>query len=151
LTTGLESGSQLVLDRMRKGTRIESLAEFLANATAAGISTRCTMILGYPGETAQDVALSARFLEDNGANIERVMLNRFVIMSGTRVHRLVQTGENHAVTDVVPDHAVAQLRHRLVVRERRRYDRAAMALYREVHRINRKPLLDRARDFEGVM
>jgi len=46
VTTGLESGSQAVLDRMAKGTDLGTTSIFLRSASDAGISVRTTMILG---------------------------------------------------------------------------------------------------------
>lgn len=80
LTTGLESGSQRVLDLMKKGTRIEITGQFLKEAQEAGISVRCTMISGFPGERAEDK--SSDFICRHHGHIERVVLNRFQIVTG---------------------------------------------------------------------
>ena len=48
------------------------------------------MIVGFPGEEAADVQASARFLEDHRDCIERVMVNRFQIMTGTHLHRQLE-------------------------------------------------------------
>ena len=72
LTTGLESGSQRVLDLMKKGTQLAETSHVLRGAAAAGVSVRATVMVGYPGETARDVAATARFLDDHREAIERV-------------------------------------------------------------------------------
>ena len=60
---GLETGSQRLLDAMQKGSSVEANSEFIRNAHEAGLSVRCTMFKGYPGETAEDLEATADFLE----------------------------------------------------------------------------------------
>jgi anaerobic magnesium-protoporphyrin IX monomethyl ester cyclase len=153
VTTGLESGSQRVLDLMQKGSHLETTSEFLRNASTAGISCRTTMIVGYPGEEASDVLASARFLEDHHDSIERVMLNRFQIMTGARIHRLLEARGDHypAVTQLTVNHRLAQVDHHYSVTEQSDYRRAVTRLLGAVHAINSKPLREDAREFEGVM
>ena len=58
---GAESGSQEMLDLMKKGSSVEANAEFIHNSYEVGLSVRCTMFKGFPGETVDDI-LSTRFL-----------------------------------------------------------------------------------------
>ncbi len=151
VTTGLESGSQRVLDDMRKGTDLGTTRRFLDDASSAGLSIRLTMILGYPGERAADVAASASFVEENAGRIDRILLNRFALMTGTRVHR---SSEREAIPDlgeVRPNHRMALLEHDFAPARERRYRREAHRLIAAVHRVNRRPIRESARDFEGVM
>ncbi len=153
LTTGLETGSQRLADLMKKGTRREAVSDFLNNATAAGISTRCTMIIGYPGETADDVHLSAEFLERHEQAIERITLNRLQVIMGTALHRRLRNHpERHALFKIVHEDArQARVDHRYDVVETSPHRKAVMRLLAAVHRINRKELSQRAKEFEGVM
>jgi anaerobic magnesium-protoporphyrin IX monomethyl ester cyclase len=48
---GIESGSQKILDAMRKGVRVEQNAEAIKWARDVGITVSVSVILGYPGET----------------------------------------------------------------------------------------------------
>ncbi|MGB2986213.1 MAG: radical SAM protein [Phycisphaerae bacterium] len=48
---GIESGSQRVLDRIGKGTKLEDVDEAIRLTHAVGISTSGLFILGLPGET----------------------------------------------------------------------------------------------------
>ncbi len=147
LTTGLESGSQRVLDQLGKGTELGETARFLHDAKAAGISTRVTMILGSPGEEPSEVEASAAFLERHADCIERVTLNRFLLMMGTPLHRERAGLGLHAVD--VPIQGVATLEPPGVPSKSAR--RAVARLLDAVHRINRRPLSAAARPFEGVM
>lgn len=153
LTTGLETGSERVGELMKKGTRREAVGRFLHDATAAGISTRCTMITGYPGERAQDVHASAAFLEEHHGAIERVSLNRLNIVMGTTLHRRLQAQPARfpGVTLLAQNAAMAQVEHHNRETQSTEHRRAMGRLLTAVHRINRKALLQRAQEFEGVM
>ena len=153
LTTGLESGSQRVSDLMKKGTRLEGISAFLQKAASVGISCRCTMILGYPGETADDVLASAKFLSEHTREIERVSLNRLQVITGTTLHRsLKRAPQKFKGFSIVREHdAMAQMDHENHTIATASHRKAVMRLLSEVHRINRRPLSAGAREFEGVM
>jgi hypothetical protein len=153
LTTGLESGSQRLLDAMKKGTELSVTSKFLHDAAEARISVRVTMIHGYPGETTEDVFATARFLEQHAGVIDRVMLNRFQVMIGpTFLRRYDATPEGvRAVSGLkrVPRLAIAS--HEYEPARGFDYARATQRLLSAVTRINRKPLNSGAAQFEGVM
>jgi len=153
LTTGLETGSQRIADLMKKGTQLEGISAFLDGAARAGISSRCTMILGYPGETADDVHASAAFLARHRHAIERVSLNRMQVITGTTLHRaLKRRPERFGVFRIVQeDPATALVSHRDDTAGTPAHRQAVMRLLTEAHRINERPLSPRAREFEGVM
>lgn len=153
LTTGLETGSQRIADLMKKGTQIEAISSFLQRAYAAGISCRCTMILGYPGETADDVQASSDFLAKHSREIERVSLNRLQIIAGTTLHRSLKTAPHKfkGLTILQENGAMAQVKHQNSAVGTLKHRQAVMRLLTEVHRINARDLSPRAREFEGVM
>jgi radical SAM superfamily enzyme YgiQ (UPF0313 family) len=153
LTTGLESGSQRLLDLMAKGTNLAVTSGCLRDARRAGISVRTTMMVGYPGEETEDVEMSARFLQEHGDCIERVSLNRFVIMTGARIHRRMEKrpASFAGITPLTINHRLAQIEHHYDRTGSRKYRAAVGRLLHAVHRINRKPLMEEARVFEGVM
>lgn len=49
---GIESGSQKILDAMRKGVTVEQNAEAIKWAKDVGLTVSVSVILGYPGETS---------------------------------------------------------------------------------------------------
>jgi anaerobic magnesium-protoporphyrin IX monomethyl ester cyclase len=153
LTTGLESGSQQVLESMRKGTDLSHTSRCLRAASDAGISVRVTLIVGYPGETADDVRSTARYLKQHERSIERARLNRFQIVIGTRFHdELVKPGRHFAgISHLVADRCEALIDHQYDMTQQPEYRRAMDELLGVVHRLNRKPLKSVARAFEGVM
>lgn len=153
LTTGFESGSQRVLDLMRKGTCVDRTARFVRQADDAGISVRLTMILGYPGEAASDVEASAHFLEAHRAHIERVQLNRFQIMIGSAFEKRFMNSPQSfpGITSLTIDRREAITHHRYREVDIPAYRRAVSRLFRAVFEINRRPLRASARAFDGVM
>lgn len=154
LTTGFESGSQRLLDRMAKGVDLAHTSRFLADAHAAGISVRMTMFTGFPGEESVDLDETAAFLTRHEAYIERLPVYRFQVMTGTRFAQLLaedRHGKYAKVTDIVPNHRLAQVDHQYAPAAGSAYRKAMMRLLDIVHRINRRPLREAARDFEGVM
>lgn len=153
LTTGLETGSQRLANLMKKGTTVEGISAFLHGAAHAGISTRGTMIIGHPGERADDVEESTAFLTRHRSVIERVSLNRLHLITGTTLHRsLKRKPGNFKGFDLVSeDAAMAHVEHRDHAMQTPSHRRAVMRLLTEVNRINSRPLAPKAREFEGVM
>lgn len=153
ITTGFESGSQRLLETMRKGTSPARLAGFLENASAAGISTRVTAFTGYPGEEPADVDATTQFLERAGRHVERVHLSRLLVQGGTPLEaeleagRLAQAGIEPLDRD--PLHAETTHVNRSV--DDPAYRRSIARLLRSVHAINRRPVRDDARELEGAM
>lgn len=60
---GIESGSQMVLDRLQKRTTVEQNAEAIELAKKVGIRVKAAVIVGSPGETWETVAKTTRFIE----------------------------------------------------------------------------------------
>jgi radical SAM superfamily enzyme YgiQ (UPF0313 family) len=153
LTTGLESGSQRVLDSLVKGTDLETSSRFLRDASAAGISVRVTMIHGAPGETAEDVSDSADYLATHVECIDRVKLNRFMIMLGTAFQRRYDERPSRYPT-VISGKRHLRLKYvdyRMTNTYSMEYFKATQKLLGVVHRINKKRLSETARVFEGVL
>lgn len=64
LIIGLESGSQKVLDSMRKPQKLEDMKRVLRSIDRAGLKTRGNFMFGYPGETEEDFEGTLRFLRE---------------------------------------------------------------------------------------
>ena len=150
---GLESGSQRMLDLMRKGCEVERNSQFIREAHEAGLSVRCTMFKGYPGETAEDLELTARFLDEHVECIDRIRFNEFSILEGTPVHTAMR--EEPAkfpqlkILDFEPRHANA--RYVNVDSASRAYRRAKSRVLDAVYAINRRPVRRNAQAFDGLM
>ncbi|MCB9796055.1 MAG: radical SAM protein [Alphaproteobacteria bacterium] len=60
---GAESGSQVVLDAMNKGLRVEQIIAGLHTAKDAGLSTSAFFILGHPGDNEDETARSLGLID----------------------------------------------------------------------------------------
>jgi hopanoid biosynthesis associated radical SAM protein HpnJ len=63
LLVGYESGSQAILNNVKKGVRIERARQFTRDARALGITIHGTFILGLPGETDETIEETIRFAQ----------------------------------------------------------------------------------------
>lgn len=79
LLFGLESGSQRTLNRMRKGIDLGAARRVIAEAHAAGILTWCFFMVGYPGETLEEVRDTFRLLVEQRRDIDVIAGGRFVM------------------------------------------------------------------------
>jgi radical SAM superfamily enzyme YgiQ (UPF0313 family) len=64
LLVGYESGSQAILNNVRKGPRLDRAREFTEAARALGIKIHGTFILGLPGETRETIEATIRFAQE---------------------------------------------------------------------------------------
>jgi radical SAM superfamily enzyme YgiQ (UPF0313 family) len=153
MTTGLESGSQRVLNAMAKGTRLARTSRFIHDVAAAGISLRTTVIVGHPHETPDDLARTAQFLEGHAFGIERVMVNRFSVMPGTPIHdRMLGSPERYpGFSFRTLDARNAVLEHHNRAEHAPGFHRALWRLLTVANRINRRKMNPAAEIFEGVL
>lgn len=84
LQLGLESGSQALLDRMGKGTRLSDASAALANLRAARIAAYVYVMLGVPGETEQDAEDTLSFLERHAGAIDYLNLSILNLPRGAK-------------------------------------------------------------------
>jgi len=61
---GAESGSQKVLNAMKKGIKVQQIYEAAARCKRLGIETYFFMMVGYPGEELEDLEQSVRLLRE---------------------------------------------------------------------------------------
>lgn len=153
ISFGLESGSQRLLDAMHKGASVGRNATFIRDAHAAGLSIRCTMFKGFPGETAADMAATAQFLEDHANYLDRVRFNEFTVHTGTPIWTAVtgKAARDHGLSVTKQDHRRARVLYRHTQAQTAEYRRAKARALDVVYQINRRPLRDAARQFDGLM
>jgi hypothetical protein len=65
LAYGIESGSQRVLDLMKKGFRIKDAQEVIRDTSDAGIAVVANFMFGFPGETDEDFEETLNFIFEN--------------------------------------------------------------------------------------
>lgn len=150
---GLESGSQRLLDLMNKGSDVEANASFVREAHDAGLSVRCTMMKGYPGETAGDLEQTADFLERHTRFIDRIRFNDFSLLLGTPVYASVQSEPSRypdlRLRSANPRHARSG--YDRLRASSRAYRSAKLRVLRAVYEINRRKIRSSAREFDGLM
>jgi len=61
---GMESGSDRMLKRMRKGIRVEDIIEAREAAKQKGVKVAGSFIVGYPGESEEDYEKTKELVED---------------------------------------------------------------------------------------
>ncbi len=61
LLVGYESGSQAILNNVKKGVRVDGARRFTRDAKSLGIAIHGTFILGLPGETRETIDETIRF------------------------------------------------------------------------------------------
>ena len=153
ISFGFETGSQRLLDAMNKGSSVEANSKFIHDAYNAGISIRCTMFSGFPGETADDLEQTATFLERHEGFLDRVRFNWFALIEGTPVFETVLANSDHGVSSSLRN--FDSMEGRGLGYEAsfgsRSYRRAKARVLRVVHRINRKTLPQIAEHFDGIM
>lgn len=57
---GIESGSQQILDNIKKGTRVEQFYDYVANAKKAGLLIHACYMVGNKGETKETMQETLR-------------------------------------------------------------------------------------------
>jgi len=153
MSFGLETGSKKLNRRMGKGTTIEKNSQFVEDTYHAGISLRASMMLGYPGETAEDIHLSVAFLEKHEQHFDRIRLSRFKVIPETRFAKLYLKRPTRfsGIKNFHWDHRFARANYEYTDASARDYRKAKQQLLAMVHKINKKPLRDGAVQFDGLM
>jgi len=82
---GLESGSQRVLDRMDKGTRLETAQRILREGAEAGIWNHVFIFFGFPGETEEEAWETAQFFNAHRGLIHSGCTGTFLLERYARV------------------------------------------------------------------
>ena len=89
---GVESGSQRMLDKLKKHETVSQFEFVIAKAKKLGIKTYASMIYGVPGETQEDIRLTEEFLERTKPDF--VGKNAFVGLPGSEIYaELRATGQ----------------------------------------------------------
>ena len=82
---GVESGSDDMLKRMKKGAIIRFYEKGVKWLRAHGIVTVGSFITGFPGETADTVAATRRFIETSG--LDYYFIQPFYYLRHTPIHK----------------------------------------------------------------
>jgi hopanoid biosynthesis associated radical SAM protein HpnJ len=90
LLVGYESGSQKILNSMKKGTRLDHIREFAKNCHELGIKVHGTFILGIPGETLETIRETIDFARE--VEPETIQVSLAAPYPGTELYRQAQEG-----------------------------------------------------------
>ena len=88
LLVGYESGSQAILNHVKKGVRLDIARQFTRDARALGITIHGTFILGLPGETRETIEQTIRFAQEIDPHTLQVSLA--APYPGTELYRQAQ-------------------------------------------------------------
>jgi anaerobic magnesium-protoporphyrin IX monomethyl ester cyclase len=96
---GAESGSQIVLDAMDKGTRVEQIYTAAHSLRQAGIRVGFFLQFGFPGETRQEIEQTLKMVRQ--ARPDDIGMSVSYPLPGTRFHAAVkaQLGEQQNWND----------------------------------------------------
>ncbi len=79
---GVESGSQRILDLMKKGTMVDDVAKVLQNANKAGIKNGAYIMFGFPTETKEEFLDTINFLKKNEHAVDLILRSVFGLQKG---------------------------------------------------------------------
>ena len=80
---GIESGNETMLQNMNKEYTLDNVRKTIKIAKEAGIKTICSFIVGFPGETAETLKDSLRFI--NEIKPDTTVMIPFVLQRGSPV------------------------------------------------------------------
>lgn len=66
ISYGMESGSQTILDNMKKGINLEKAKEIFKRVKGLGLKTAGTFMIGYPGENMKTIRETVDFCKELG-------------------------------------------------------------------------------------
>lgn len=88
---GIESGSPRILKQVRKGINLERVSKMFDMCRQVGISTIASFMLGFPGETEEDLRFTTEFAL--GLKATYYDFTRYMCYPGTELYNY--TVENH--------------------------------------------------------
>lgn len=91
VTLGVESGSPKILKMIRKGETNEEVKRAVGLLRNAGIKSHAFFMIGFPGETPEDIELSKRLIEE--AKPDHVEINMVTPYPGTDLFPMLLSEE----------------------------------------------------------
>ncbi len=84
---GMESGSQRLLNQMRKGVKLQDIENILYWCNKAGIFVNCFIFYGFPTENRDDCQQTMNFLEKNSGFINNLAYGPYRLERLSKVYR----------------------------------------------------------------
>jgi len=91
---GIESGSQEVLDGLKKNISLSRVADAFRLAKKAGMDTRGTAMIGNPGDTRQTIRATVDFLREL-SDLDQPYLSIAQPYPGTELSRIALSGKSN--------------------------------------------------------
>ena len=150
---GLETGSQQLNNRMLKGTNVDEMSRFVKDASGVGISLRASVMMGYPGETYEDIEATIDFIRRHEACLDRLHLAKFKAIPSTPFEsRYKDKPEKYpTLSHLEWNYTYARADYKFTPSAKGKYRAAKRQLIKLIHQVNKKPILDSAQQFNGVM
>lgn len=92
ISYGIETGSQEILDRLRKGIRLEQAEEALRRTKEAGIRAKGLFMAGYPEETEETLGQTLSFILRSP--LDEINLSFLTPYPGTEIYRDLRWAEH---------------------------------------------------------
>lgn len=83
---GIESGSDKILVKMRKGFSASQAAQVLKDSHEVGMANFINLITGIAGETGEDVNQTIKFVRNNVKYIDKIRIFDFVLSPRTLIY-----------------------------------------------------------------
>jgi hopanoid biosynthesis associated radical SAM protein HpnJ len=107
---GYESGNQAILDRIKKGIRLEEAREFTKNCKELGVVIHGTFILGLPVETRETIEETIRYAMD--LDVFSIQVSLAAPYPGTELYEMARQNGWFAAkkdkTDIIHDDGLQQ-------------------------------------------
>ncbi len=100
LLFGLESASEPIIRRIRKGTELEHVSRILRQSAEAGIWNHLFFFFGFPGETLDNAQETVNFLYEHRPYIHSAAFGTFLLERYAPAHR---SPEAHGIKRVIED------------------------------------------------
>jgi radical SAM superfamily enzyme YgiQ (UPF0313 family) len=84
---GIESGSQKILNRMKKPFKLLEAERVIKDTHETGISVKCNFIVGFPGERKQDFIETINFIVRNSEYIDLIAPHIFTLNRRTEIFK----------------------------------------------------------------
>jgi len=87
---GAESGSQIILDNIRKRTTVEQNYKFVELCKKYNITCKAFLMIGLPGETYETIALTEKFIKE--VQLDDFQLSVYYPYKGTSIRDEIDKG-----------------------------------------------------------
>jgi len=103
LAFGIESGSDVLLDKMHKGFCANEASTVLKLSKQAGIANVISLICDFIGETDDDIEKTCEFIKKNISNIDKVIMHNFMLVPSSPI---AESPQVYQIENVFIDYAL---------------------------------------------